>query len=73
MIYLLKAKKHLVTYDCIGGQVVRASNAKEARKAANVNVGDEGHIWEDPKKVTCVVVKSIGHKAKVILADTHAG
>jgi len=51
-IYLLK-QIFSVSYDEYDGKVVIASNAKAARKMANLKFGEEGPIWENKNQVFC--------------------
>jgi len=51
-IYLLK-RIFSVGWDEYDGKVIIASSAKAARKIANLRVGEEGQIWDNPKLVLC--------------------
>jgi hypothetical protein len=71
MIYLLR-QIGMVGYDQYDAKIIRASSEYEARKIANETTGDEGQIWTDSTKVSCVLVKSIG-KPEAILESFCAG
>ena len=58
-------------YDTIQSQVVRANSEDEARKLANLSVGDEGRVWENPEEVGCELLDPDG-AAEVILTDYKA-
>lgn len=70
-LYILRPKENLPYedspwnpwYDKCFGEVVRANNAKQARKIAN-------SIFENPKFSTCEELKQIG-KAESIIEDVH--
>ena len=59
-------------YDSTFGVVVRAGNAKKARKLATSAAGDEGkEVWLDKEKTTCKEIKEDG-KEEVIIVDYHS-
>lgn len=45
-----------VGWDEYTGKVIVAKDEARAREIANQDTGDEGTIWNDPQKVSCVVV-----------------
>lgn len=71
MIYILRQKED-VGLDEYDAKIVRAKDAKEARKVANERVGDEGQIWEDSTMVSCRSVNAEG-KGKELLGSFNAG
>ena len=60
------------SYEEFDSKVVRASTSNEAREIANLNPGDEGKIWTDPKEVLCEILKTTG-KSEVIIGSFNAG
>jgi hypothetical protein len=70
-IYLLKRIGH-TRYDEYSAKIVRATSKERAAEIANINVGDEGHIWENKTLVSCERVGQTG-KSEEILADFNAG
>jgi len=69
-IYLLK-RIFSVGYDEYDGKVVIASNAKAARKMANLKFGEEGPIWADANLVLCKEIIFDG--PMVVLESFRAG
>jgi hypothetical protein len=69
-IYLLK-RIFSVGHDEFDGKVVVASNAKIARKLANIKFGDEGPIWTDVNQVFCKEITL--DKPLVVLESFRAG
>jgi len=61
-----------IGYDEYDKKVVRAESEHEARVISNINVGDEGCIWEDPAKVDCIDITN-DIMVGVILASFRAG
>ncbi len=59
-------------HDEFVAKLIRAKNRKSARKIANITTGDEGHIWQDAKLVSCKIVKPEG-KEGIIIDDFNAG
>jgi hypothetical protein len=55
-IYLLRRLLD-VGYDEYEAKVIVASSAKAARAIANMRTGDEGPIWKDASKVSCIGIK----------------
>ena len=59
-------------YDIFGGHVIIAKNEIEAR--AFCNYSDEGDIWKDNNKTSCVLIGSAySEKKDIILSDYRAG
>jgi hypothetical protein len=69
-IFLLK-RVESVDWGEYAGKVIVAKSEVRAREIANLSVGDEGHIWDDPQKVSCVVVDKTVEG--VVLEDFKAG
>jgi len=69
-IYLLN-RSEACGYDEYDAKVIVATSKDEARKLANMKVGNEGRIWEDPSQVHCNIIdsESIG----VVLESFNAG
>lgn len=72
-LYILEAKRAWEPwYDKASGFIVRAKDAKSARRIAGLEAGDEGYeVWLNPKKTSCKVLTVVG-KQKVILRDFNA-
>ena len=70
-LYLLRAKTD-PEYDAYDAHLIRAEDAKGARRFANISPGDEGSIWEDPKLSSCRQLKIEG-KLGIILSSFNAG
>lgn len=53
-------------YDSAFGFVVRASTESDARLAADSESGDEGHVWSDAAKTTCIELSIDGPEGVII-------
>ena len=71
-IWLLCRNGGDVGYDEYDAKVIRSSSELNARNKANEETGDEGMIWGNEKKVTCVEITS-DEDEKIILASYNAG
>lgn len=69
-IFLLKQIEG-ADWDEYNGKVIVAKDEARAREIANADVGDEGKIWDNPQKVSCVVVDKTVEG--VVLDDFKAG
>jgi hypothetical protein len=73
MIYkLTRIDANRIGYDEYDSKVVRAASEFEARSIANIHVGDEGCLWDDPACVKCEEVWPCG-EAVEILGSYNAG
>jgi hypothetical protein len=59
-------------YDMYDQKVVRAETEERARQIANETTCDEGMIWEDPKRTTCLPIDPNGPEEE-ILGSFNAG
>lgn len=72
-LYILESIKGWGMYDSAHAFIIRATDAKSARRMASMEAGDEGHnVWLNPKKTSCKILTASG-KTKVILRDFNAG
>ena len=72
-LYALDRSTTTSGYDEAFGFVVRAISAREARRLASEQAGDEGaDAWLDSKKSTCEILRDRG-KVGVIIRDFNAG
>lgn len=71
MIYLLR-RIDFIGWDEYDIKIIRADSEQEARLIANENVGDEGKMWENSKRILCERILETGD-AKEILGSFNAG
>ena len=72
-IYKLSMKDEFDGWDYYDEMIVRANDAKQARKIANDYDGsDSGGFWKDPKKTSCRQVKIEG-SAGILVSSFIAG
>ena len=70
-IYLLKREER-GDYDEYCGHVIKANDEQSARNLAER--GDEGDIWKDETKTTCILIGTgIDDIEELILSDYNAG
>lgn len=53
-------------FDVYTEKIVRAHTEGRARALANKTVGDEGKIWTDKSRVTCVKVPTSGPEGEIL-------
>ena len=56
MLFQLSRDGQEVDYDECDSFVIAANSEQEARDFANEDAGGEGRIWNDLKRVSCVVI-----------------
>lgn len=53
-------------WDANKEKLVRAESEADARRIANECVGDEGTIWTDPTKASCVILTPEGESGEIM-------